>query len=75
MKTRCKFRVESVTRFASAYEQIKLSAVYDDGISKENASFAASTPSGALEITVTNPAVIGKFVPGDYYYLDLIPVE
>jgi hypothetical protein len=75
MKTRCKFKVHSVTKYQGNMEEIKFTAVYDDGGSKENESFAADTPSGSLEITVTNTSVIGKFLPGAYYYLDLVPVE
>ena len=71
MKTRCKFQVEKVTMYAGQYEQITLNAVY--GHTEENVSFAAATPSGKLEITVTNPAVLGQIKPGEYYYLDLIP--
>jgi hypothetical protein len=75
MKTRCKFQVQSVTKYQGHMEAIKLTAVYDDGVAKENASFASATPSGSLEITVTNVNVIGKLLPGAYYYLDLVPVE
>ena len=83
-QTRCKFQVSEVARVnwgrvgqekdAPFIERIKLTAVYDDGLSKENASFASATPSGDLSFTVSNPRVIGTFEPGDYYYLDLIPV-
>jgi hypothetical protein len=73
MNTRCKFQVEKVTTYSGNYEQITLNAVY--GGSAENVSFAAATPSGKLEITVTNPVVIGQIKPGQYYYLDLIPTE
>lgn len=56
-------------RFA---ERIKMTAVYG-GEDKENQSFSEATPSGTLEIFVTNPNVVGTFEPGGYYYLDLIP--
>lgn len=73
MRTRCKFQVEKVTRYSGAYEQVTLNAVH--GGTAENESFAAATPSGKLEITVTNTTVIGKIVPGAYYYVDLVPTE
>ncbi len=74
MKTRCKFQVQKVTRYQGTWEEITLSAVYaNSGASTEDLSFAAATPSGTLTINVTNPAVVGKLNPGDYYYLDLIP--
>jgi hypothetical protein len=73
MKTRCKFQVEKVTKYSGDFEQITLNAVY--GGSAENVSFAQATPTGKLEITVNNPAVVGQITPGQYYYLDLIPAE
>ena len=73
MKTRCKFKVEKVTAYEGAYEQITLNAVY--GGSAENQSLAESTPSGKLEIAVTNKAVVGQIKPGQFYYVDLIPAE
>lgn len=73
MKTRCKFTVEKVTRYQGKFEQITLNAVHG-GLSEEDKSFSAFTPSGKLEITVTNPVVVGTFEPGKSYYLDLIPV-
>lgn len=74
MRTRCKFQIQSVTKFSGNYEAIKASAVYSDK-DPENVSFSAATPSGTLEFTVSNPDVIGKIQPGTYYYLDLIPVD
>lgn len=73
MRTRCKFQVEKVTKYSSSYEQVTLNTVH--GGSAENERFAAATPSGKLEITVTNTAVIGKIIPGAYYYVDLVPTE
>lgn len=73
MKTRCKFQVSEVTKFSCPGERVKLFAVY--GGSQENESFAAATPSGEISIYVNNPAVIGKFQPGQYYYVDLTPAE
>ena len=52
-------------------QRIKMTAQYDDGISKENSSFAKATPSGELIFQVDNPAVHGFFEPGKAYYLDI----
>jgi hypothetical protein len=52
------------------YREITLSAVYDDGISKENKSFADATPSGSVTFYLSNPALADEFKPGDIYYLD-----
>lgn len=84
MNVRCKFRVEEVARLNWTFtkkegepelrgERVKLVAQYDDGLSKENKSYADATPTGTLEFTVSNRAVHGQFQPGDCYYLDLTP--
>ena len=82
MKTRCKFVCQEVTTLnATMYDngqptgfriqRVTLEAQYDDGLIKENASYAAATPDGKLTFTVTNPRVHGMFEPGKAYYLDL----
>lgn len=84
MRTRCKFQVNEVARLAwnivtkpdepKRYaERIKLTAVCGDEPGSENQSFSEFTPSGTLEIFVTNPAIVGTFEPGGFYYLDIIP--
>lgn len=47
--------------------------VYGDG--KDNKEWSKYTPSGKLEMTVTNPSAIDKFEIGKDYYLDFKPVE
>lgn len=42
--------------------------------SDEDQSFARYSPSGALSLTVANPALVGQFVVGDTFYLDFKPV-
>jgi len=83
MRCRCKFVVREVTAYtkntpetakaADAYfmRRVKLDAQYDDGLSKENASFARATPSGTIEFTWDNPNV--NFEPGDVLYVDFTP--
>ncbi|MER9170929.1 hypothetical protein NKI12_26960 [Mesorhizobium australicum] len=41
--------------------------------SDEDQQFAKFSPCGALSLTVTNPALIGKFAVGDKFYLDFTP--
>jgi hypothetical protein len=43
--------------------------------SDEDQSFAKFSPSGALSLTIANPALIGKFAVGDKFYLDFMLVE
>lgn len=56
------------------YEKLYFQPVVGDG-SKENESFSKYTPSGSLEMTVTNPALIGQIKIGDTFYLDFTRVE
>lgn len=44
-----------------------------DGVHEDN-TFAAYSPTGEFKIHVTNPALLGKFHPGDTYYFDASPV-
>ena len=75
MKVRCKFQVQEIkkTHWQRDCETVILVAV--GGGTPENDSFSNSTPSGRLEIYVSNPAVVGNIPLGAYYYLDLIPCE
>ena len=70
-QTRCKFRVIENKRQQGS-DVVTLCPEYSE--SPEDRTFSATTPSGKLEINVTNRAVIGKFMPGDFYFLDLTPV-
>lgn len=40
-----------------------------------NKLWSEATPSGALTMYVTNPAVFDAFKPGQSYYLDISPVS
>ena len=71
---RCKFRVDSVNRRGSKWETISLITEYDDAL-PEDTKFSESTPYGKLTFELTNPALIGKFNPGEAYYLDLTPAK
>ena len=78
---RAKFKCESITLFEASStpneeyinSQVKLRAVHANG-SEENDNFNKWTPSGSLELSITNPAAKDFFVPGKFYYLDLTPV-
>lgn len=47
---------------------------YPEDGSDENNTFAKFTPSAHLEIIIMNPALLGKFKPGDTFYVDFTPV-
>lgn len=53
--------------------EITLSAQYDDGLSKENASFAKATPTGTITFQLDNPELAEAFKPGQVYYVDFTP--
>ncbi len=53
------------------YEDITLSAVYSDKEGSANKQWSRWTPSGQLKFQVSNPAVFGKFRPGQFYFADL----
>lgn len=71
---RAKMKVNSV-RTSGDCEIIQLAAVskkegYPEDGSDENNSFARWTPQASLEMTITNPDLVGKIVEGQEYYLD-----
>lgn len=43
---------------------------YPEDGSDENNTYAKFSPSAMLQLTIANPALIGKFVEGEEYYLD-----
>lgn len=74
---RAKMYVESVTKVAGA-ELLKFRAVgksggYPADGSDEDNTYAKYSPSAVLELTVANPALHGKFEPGQKYYVDFTP--
>ncbi len=68
---RAKFTVVSVERNWHGSEKVILSAVYSADENSENRAFWTATPSGKLEMVIDNPEVMGRFEPGEEYYLDL----
>jgi len=75
---RAKFIIESVQGTESS-QVLKMRAVthkpFDEDGNSEDNSFAKWTPSGSLEMTITNPAVLSQLVPGDAYYLDFTKAD
>jgi hypothetical protein len=63
-----KFKVGSVTDFGNNNHNVKLSPVTSG--SKENESFSMYTPSGQIEMHITNPDCIGFFEAGSEYYVE-----
>lgn len=76
VSTRLKMVVNTVAEHGDqttdkSCEEITMSAVYSDKPDSANKEWAKWTPTGQLKFTVTNPAVFGKFRPGQFVYVDL----
>lgn len=77
---RAKFQVLSVERFSAESEKLKFAAVSKSGGypadgSDEDNTYAKYSPSAQCEILVCNPALIGKFQPGEKFYVDFTPAD
>lgn len=54
-------------------QHIKLHTEYDPD-DPEDTKFSTATPSGDMNFYLSNPRLIGKFKPGDTFYVDLTRV-
>jgi hypothetical protein len=69
---RAKFKCDRAEKYFSGDDEcvtVYFNAVIDD--SPENASWSKWTPSGQLQMTISNPALLEHFVPGKEYFLDI----
>ncbi len=76
---RAKLKIQSITQY-DTYEELKFAAVgkkgaYDENGSDEDNTYARYTPSANLDMTIVNPALIGKYHAGQEFYVDFTPVE
>lgn len=82
---RAKVRVGSVSPIAQHEGQTTHERLVFHGVAKtgsypadgsdEDNTFAKFSPSVMFDLTVANPALIGKFEPGQAFYVDFTPVE
>jgi hypothetical protein len=77
---RLKMVVNTVSRSADqegaiSQETITLSAVYSDKEGAPNKQWSKWTPCGQLQFTVSNQAALGKVLPGQFYFVDLVQCE
>lgn len=77
---RAKFFVTEIkhvgTPSSEPYATVTMAPVfggYGDG--KVNDSWSKYTPSGKIEMNITNPSAIDAFDIGKAYYIDFTPVE
>jgi hypothetical protein len=54
-------------------ERVQMSPVYSDDPQSENYSFSQATPSGAIELNITNPDAFGFFEVNKEYVVDFTP--
>ncbi len=68
--------IQSVTKPYEGAEQLKFHAVCGkpkEGGGYEDNDYATATPSASLDITIQNPALLGKFKEGQTFYVDFTP--
>lgn len=78
-KMRAKFVLTAVERFSNS-EKLKFQAVskntpYPADGSDEDNTYAHFSPMASCEILVANPALAGKFEPGQKFYVDFTPAD
>lgn len=77
---RAKFRCQSIeTRVGYSYvkspgEEVRHEVVKLSPVSGEaNKPWSDATPSGHIEMNITNPEAVKRFEVGGYYYVDFSP--
>lgn len=86
MTVTAKFKVVNITVHgvtpggdrSQEYRWIDLQPVYSSDPASPNASWSKATPSGRLQMTITNPAAFEQFRTGHEYLLtfeDVTPTE
>lgn len=75
---RAKFQVASVEDFG-AVQKVNFHAVaaksYPPDGSDEDNTFAKWSPNASCSISISNPALHGKFKPGQKFYVDFAEAE
>jgi hypothetical protein len=66
-------RINSITK-DDWNEVVSMSAVHGNATNDEDNSFAKTTPSGKVELTVANKELHGVYKPGDVFYVDFTPI-
>jgi hypothetical protein len=81
MKMRAKMQVIEVTsNTTTPMQEVKMAAVCGNqpfgpnGESEDN-TFAQWTPCAVLSMSINNPALVGKIVQGQKFYVDFTPAE
>lgn len=78
---RAKMRVDKVERFEQGqpFESLTFRAVvakdYDETGLDEDNTFSRFTPFAELKMSITNPALLGKFEAGQVFYVDFTEAD
>lgn len=75
MTVMAKFRVEKVIIFRGQIREVFLNPVNGSSANPDNASWSKYTPSGTLNMLITNPDVYNQFEPGNEFFLTFSPTE
>lgn len=77
-RMRAKVKVTAVTMTDHAdtvkFVPVAKSSAYPKDGSDEDNTFAKFSPSGEFILTIANPALLGKYRPGQTFYVDFTPV-
>lgn len=78
-KMRAKMYVNKIEQLMHGTEIIHMTPVvaksYPNDGTDENNTFAKWTPSGSLQLNITNTELIGTFKTGTEFYIDFTPVK
>lgn len=77
MAVRAKFRVTMVSQvdWSEKTRIVKMQPVFASSAEDPNKCWSEATPSGEIEMHITNPAAYDQFQLGKAYYLDFTPAE
>lgn len=75
---RAKFVISRVEKYATSekvvFNAVGKSTAYPEDGSDEDNTYAKYSPSAECSIHIANPALLGKFNPGEKFYVDFTPV-
>lgn len=70
-KVRAKFKCINIDAQFHGTENVTFEPRYEDGDEAVNKAWSEATPTGKLEMTITNPALLGHYQAGKQYFIDI----
>ncbi|XOD90345.1 hypothetical protein ACLAIB_17205 [Klebsiella variicola] len=74
MSVRAKFQCNSINKSSDNSTAVVHLIAVTTG-SAENESWPKYTPSGQLQMVISNPAAFEQFEQGKEYFIDIVPAE